>query len=128
GAVELPDGFSAAVIHAGLPYETELITMEMEPEDDESLRNRPRFLVAASLKFVNTRQCKYGQPGGMLSELKFRTNENPGLAIRLYSGEKQVAFTTPPGARTARLRFINDTPTPFALLGIIAEASCGQPA
>ncbi len=128
GSVELPNGFAASLIHCGLPYEAELVTLELEPESEATFRNRPRFAVAAVARFAASRECRFGQAGGTLWEMKFRTDETPGRPIRLFTGEKSVSFTAPPGTRSARLRFLSETPTPFALLGVIAEASCGQPA
>ncbi|MCD8351440.1 MAG: hypothetical protein LUC93_12605 [Planctomycetaceae bacterium] len=128
GAVELPDGFTAGIVHVGLPYAAELVTMELEPEAKETIRNRARFAVAATVRFAGSRDCLYSHSDGGLSEMKFRTSELPGRPVRLFSGDKHVAFSSPPGARTTRLRFVSETPTPFTLLGIVAEASCGQPA
>ncbi len=127
GGLALPDGMTAGVIHVGLPYTTSLVTLELEPEGDESLRNRARFAVAATIRLQATRECLYSHSDGYLAEMKFRTNEAPGRAVRLFTGEKSVTFTTPPGARTTRLRLDTVTPTPFTVLGIIAEAACGQP-
>ncbi len=128
GQVDLPNGFKASLVHCGLAYSAELITLELEPEARDSLRNRPRFAVAAVVRFVKSRECRFGQAGGTLSEMKFRTDEAPGRPIRLFTGEKNVSFTAPPGLRAAKLRFLSETPTPLSLLGVIAEASCGQPA
>ncbi len=128
GAVSLPQAFTAAQIHAGLPYTSELVTMELEPEDKEPFRTRSRFAVAAGFRFYKTRECIYGQNGGTLSEIKFRTNELPGLATRLFTGEKIASFTSPPGTGTVRLQCQSSSPTPFTLLAILAEASHGQPA
>lgn len=128
GSVTLPDKFTAAIIHAGLPYSSEAITMEMEPEAKETIRNRARFAVAATVRLYKSRECLYSHSGGVLSEMKFRVNELPGKPIRLYTGDKNIVFSTPPGTRAAKLRFVSETPTPFTLLGIIAEASYGQPA
>ena len=128
GRVELPDSFTATVIHAGLPYTAELETMELEPEAKETIRNRARFAVSASVRLLGSRECLYGHSGGQLSEMRFRTGEAPGRAARPFTGEKNIVFSSPPGCRTACLRFVSETPTPFTLLGIVAEASCGQPA
>ncbi|MDR1744466.1 MAG: hypothetical protein LBS30_01795, partial [Planctomycetota bacterium] len=128
GAVALPDGFTASVIHAGLPYTAELVTLELEPGDADSIRNRARFAVSAAVRLSRSRECLYSHSDGNLSEMKFRTTELPGRPARLFSGEKNIVFSSPPGARTTRLRFVSETPTPFTILGIIAEASCGQPA
>ncbi|MCD8138442.1 MAG: hypothetical protein LUE17_01450 [Planctomycetaceae bacterium] len=128
GAIHLPDGFTAGVIHVGLPYGAELVTMELEPETKETIRNRARFAVAATVRFAGSRDCLYSHSDGGLSEMKFRTSELPGRPVRLFTGDKHVAFSSPPGARTTRLRFVSETPTPFTLLGLVAEASCGQPA
>lgn len=128
GAVALPDGFAASIIHAGFPYQSELVTMDMEPEAKETIRNRARFVVAATVRFAASRDCLYSHSDGQLSEMKFRTSELPGRPARLFTGEKNVTFSSPPGAHTTRLRFVSDTPTPFTVLGIVAEASCGQPA
>ena len=128
GALELPDGFTASIVHVGLPYAAELVTLDMEPESGETLRNRSRFAVSATLMFEKTRECLYGHTGGTLSEMKFRTSELAGRPPRLFTGEKQVSFSSPPGARAVRLRFVSESPTPFTLLGVIAEAACGQPA
>ncbi len=128
GAVTFPDGFTASIVHAGLPYTAELLTLELEPDDSDTIRNRARFAVSAAVRFLASRDCQYSHSDGALAEMKFRTNETPGQPIRLFTGEKSVVFSTPPGARTTRLRFVSDTPTPFTLLTIVAEASCGQPA
>ncbi|MCC8190791.1 MAG: hypothetical protein LIP77_09200 [Planctomycetes bacterium] len=128
GRVTLPDGFTAGTIHVGLPYTAALTTLELEPEDGDSLRHRARFAVSAGIRFLASRECRYGHSGGSLSEMRFRTAELPGRPIALFSGEKTIVFTTPPGCRTTRLRFVSDSPVPFTILGIIAEASYGQPA
>lgn len=128
GEVRLPNGFKASVIHCGLPYAAELVTLELEPDSDASIRNRPRFAAAATARFVNTRDCLYGHAGGILSEMKFRTSETPGRSVRPFTGDKNVILSVPPGQRAVKLRFVSDAPTPFTLLGLLVEASCGQPA
>ncbi len=128
GGITLPDGFKAALVHVGLPYRVELGTLELEPEKDETFRNRSRFAVSATIRLYKSRDCLYGQTGGTLSEMKFRVSEPPGQAAKLFSGEKNVALTSPPGGRSVRLTLASGTPTPFTVLGIIAEASHGQPA
>ncbi len=128
GAVALPGGFAARVVHAGLPYAAELVTLEMEPEAGETIRNRARFSVAASVRLLDTRECLYSHSDGRLSEMKFRTAERPGEPTAPFTGEKGIVFSTPPGARTTRLRLVSPSPVPFTVLGIVAEAACGQPA
>ena len=128
GAVRFPDGFTASVIHAGIPYTAELSTLDLEPGDTDTLRNRARFAVSAAVRLYASRECLYSHSEGMLSEMKFRTTELPGRPARLFTGEKSIVFSSPPGARTTRLRFVSETPTPLTVLGIVAEASCGQPA
>ncbi len=128
GAVDLPDGFTAAVIRVGLPYEARLVTLDLEPEAKETMRNRARFAVSAAVRLLASRECLYSHSDGRLSEMKFRTTEAPGRAARLFTGEKNVVFSSPPGARTTRLSFVSRAPTPLTILGIVMEASYGQPA
>ncbi len=128
GGIDLPNAMRAGVIHVGLPYRSELSTLELEPDGEGTLRNRPRFAVAAVVRLLNSRDCLYSHTGGGESELRFRTNELPGSAIRLFTGDKSVLFSCPAGARTAKLTFASETPTPLTILGVAVEVSCGQPA
>ncbi len=127
GAIELPSGIVAAHIHAGLSYQAALTTMELEPERTESIRTRSRFAVSAAIRFYKTRECLYGQNNGILSEIKFRTAELPGQPARLFTGEKNVGFSSPPGTSAVTINLVSSAPVPCTVLAIFAEARHGQP-
>ena len=127
GRVEFPGGLKFTRISVGLPYMAELQTLEMEPSEGGTLRNRPRWTVNATIRFWRSRNCLYAiNPEQSLQTMKFRT-ERFDEPIQPFTGEKQAGFYSTSDAGQARVYLTcGAEPVPFGILGIIAEAGYGQ--
>lgn len=126
GKVTLPGKQKFSLIHVGLPYQAEVQTLELEPAEGGTLRNRRRWTVNASIRFWRSRQCLFAVNDSQKRQtMKFRT-EPYDKPIQPYTGEKSASFYSTGNADQARVYLTCVDPVPFGVLGIIGEVSYGQ--
>ena len=126
GKVTLPGKQKFSLIHVGLPYQAEVQTLELEPAEGGTLRNRRRWTVNASIRFWRSRQCLFAVNDSQKRQtMKFRT-ERYDMPIQPFTGEKSASFYSTGNADQARVYLTCVDPVPFGVLGIIGEVSYGQ--
>lgn len=121
GQVSLP--FTAGIRIAGIPYESEAHTLELERED-EPTRGRQKSVAHLVMRVLETRGIKIGTKTSNLRELKERDYEptedpvNPGSEI--------VREQMPDGWEDEiKIIIKQDKPLPMTILSVIPEYTFG---
>ncbi len=112
----------AAVVHAGLPYVSDLSPMRPEIQDEGGTsQGRTRRVGLVWVRLHGTLGLKVGPDERRLVEVLFRTSaDRMGDAVPLFSGDKRVAL---PGGYDAAAGVLvrQDQPLPMTVLGLIME-------
>ena len=133
GAVHAPQAVSsggtlqlsaeANVIHAGLPYESQLTTMRAEvPANDGLGQGRKQRVSKCSLRLFNSLGAKVGSDADNLDEIPFRTTADPmSQGLEPFSGDTEPRALKGGWRREARVVVKQDLPLPLTLLAILAK-------
>lgn len=112
----------AAMVHAGLPYVSDLAPMRPEVQDEGGTsQGRTRRVGLVWVRLHGTLGLKVGPDENRLVEVLFRTSaDRMGAAVPLFSGDKRVAL---PGGYDAASNVLvrQDQPLPMTVLGLIME-------
>lgn len=115
----------AAVIHAGLPYNADLRTLDIEITDGRSsVRTRPKLVGKISLLVKDTRGLLMGQDEDHLQERKPTIPSEYGASIKAVTG---IVEASVPGAwdNQAGVYVRQSDPLPCTILSAIPEVSFG---
>lgn len=124
GTVTLPT--SASVIAIGLPYESELETLDFIGATQEgTIQDKLRNVKTAIVSLENTRSLFYGPNDQRLSEVPFRTNEDYGEPIALFTGDKELVLDAGE-ERSSKMYFKVTDPVPCTILGIQPRVEYGN--
>ncbi|CAK0756629.1 E1_FCCH domain-containing protein [Gammaproteobacteria bacterium] len=125
GSITLPS--EASVVHAGLPYTSDLETLNIELQmQDGTLQGRMVQLSEFTMRLLNSRGGWIGPNSTekTLVELIQRRNEPMGSPIALFSGDCKK--TIPPASNGGGRVFIRQKdPLPITVLGIMPTISVG---
>jgi hypothetical protein len=112
GKITLPNGLTANNVLVGVPYESVIETLPIDPGDSSLQGQRKKLLnlhvklEEAAGRFTTRAFGQYGY-SGQVDEHRFDT---------MYSGMKYMLVTDSPNF-TGQLRIGNFDPTPFSILG-----------
>ncbi|MCV6545691.1 MAG: hypothetical protein OIF56_00135 [Cohaesibacter sp.] len=125
GAIRLPH--KAAIIHAGLPYETVLQTLDLDLGMVKGLgtvQGRKKSVGSIALRLEKSRGLWIGPDEDNLHEWKQRTNEDWNEATRLLSG---IVHFNPSGRWSEGANTIvkQKDPLPMTVLSIMPEVVTG---
>lgn len=125
GAISLP--VKASNIHVGLPYTAELETLDMEPlAMGTTIRNRPRQISSAVIRFFQSRECLAGPAHDRLDTIFRRSSgEAPGMPMQLRTGDEKIHPSPPPDGTNTRLLLQSPSPVPMGILSILAKGEAG---
>lgn len=118
-------GPAATVIHVGLPYTFEIVTLPPERGAGAALgsaQGRMQDINHLTLRlFESGGGARFGAPDGQLDAITFRTAADPiGRAVPLFTGDRRLTF--PGGSdRNGQVQILHEAPLPFTVLGIIQE-------
>lgn len=116
-----------AKVHAGLGYVSEVETLDFEyATETGTVQDKERQILSAVLRFENTRQLFIGPDSDNLNEIPFRTTEDLGEPITLYTGDKSVEVNPPVAERQGRVLMRITDPVPTTILSIIARMTHGE--
>ncbi len=124
GAITLPA--AASKLHIGIAYTSDLYTLGFDyPTQAGSVQDKIKDIASVTVYLRNTRELWIGPDEDHLVEAKFRTDEDYGDPIRLYTGPKIVSI--PPGDLTeARVFMQVRSPVPFTIGAVIPQISNGR--
>lgn len=132
GAFELPE--AAGVIHVGLGYRSELVTLDLEPimQGGGTIRHRPRGIGKVTptlMKSGNAEMAIVAKYQTLEPEwcpvFPQSTSENPAEP-KLFTGEVAVIPYAARENNTTRVAIRCASPTPLAVLGLVAIADVGD--
>lgn len=132
GGFSLPQ--AASVIHVGLPYESVLTTLDLEPaaQGGGTIRHRARNVVAVTptlMKTVNGELAIVSKHQTMPAEwtplLPQSVDVRPDRP-QLFTGETKVIPFPANVSDSTRVSIRCSLPTPMAVLGMVAEGDVGD--
>jgi len=123
GEVTLPE--AASIIHVGLPFKSELITLNLEAQTAAgTIQDKVRSIGSAMVRLENTNALWIGVDESKAEQVNFRTDEVFGQPTRLLTGDKIQNFLAGDGSE-AKIYIKNEDPLPMTVLGIIPRVSIG---
>ncbi len=116
GSITIPT--AATLVHVGLPFTSQLETLELHLQDDNgSSQGRTKSVPTVSIKFEKTRAAFAGPDSDHLDEIRFRDEAYGESPIPLITDD--VALTLNVGYDTSGGVFIeNVAPTPITVLAV----------
>lgn len=110
------------VCNIGLPYTSEVETLELNSPGGESMRDQNKLAYSCSLLLLASRGVRAGGMVGELYEVPERSYENYGQPPFLKTGV--VDFNIPAGWGTdaGRVRLVSTDPLPMEILSITTKA------
>lgn len=132
GTITLP--VAASIVTVGLPYNCDLETTDFtQPTQNGHIYGKARQVVQIHIALLNTRECWVGpgldENGGysLLTEIPFRSFEDYGDPVQLFSGEKREIGLNPITGTAQSSVFIHtQNPLPCTVRAITAEVSYGD--
>lgn len=125
GAVDLSKHYS--VIHVGLPYKTDLETLEVDTPQGETLQNKNRLVSELTVSFEKSRGGFYGlsepdmaDPLNGLQEMKLRNDESVDDPVDLLTGKGSVIIKSN-WNNNGRVFVRQVDPLPMTILSITGE-------
>jgi len=121
GAVALE--YPANVIHAGLPYESHLKTMNLEASTQSGTgQGQYKKVVECTIRLLNTLGLKSGRDENHLDVIPFRGSGDPfGSPPAIFSGDKRIKTFRGDWSTDAYVYIVQDLPLPATILGVIPE-------
>ena len=117
GVLTLPRRF--ATIHVGLPFVSDLETLELESPDMQ-IAGKKRQTAMVNMRLLNTGGILVGPDEDHLLEAKFRNTEGYLEATRLFTGDKRMPVDAS-WKRSARVMIRQEYPLPVTVLDLIPE-------
>jgi hypothetical protein len=120
GSITLP--FPASVVHAGLPYTSEMVTLDLELGPRAA--NKQRRVVEVLVKVERSRALWAGPDADHMTEFKQRDAEPYGSAVGLLTGDMRLAIP-PAWGRSGSIVVQQRDPLPLTVLAVIPEVDIG---
>lgn len=126
GRLDLPGYYHYGIV--GLPYETEIETLDLETGDRRTFTDVGKLINSVGIGFYNTRGGFVGQTGckelNDLEEFRLRESEMVDQGTELFSGHTQVPF---PGTweKTGRVLIKQVDPLPMTVLAVYPKGIIG---
>ena len=123
-ASEKSPGFS--VVHIGIPIESEIRTLPIEfNAQDGAYLSRRKRVSSINILFKNSRGGFFGVDEEKLDEIKWRSNEQLGAPIELFTGKKKVSVPAATWSDIQQVRIKQDDPLPMTVLALVPEIEAG---
>ncbi len=121
GAITLDN--PAAVVHAGLPYTTDLKTLRLEGGTvDGPSQGRQKKISWICARFYQTRGAQFGRDASHLEAVRFDSlaDDTVGGPLPVYSGDYPLDFAGDIDTNS-QILFRQDQPLPMCILGLMAQ-------
>jgi hypothetical protein len=122
GAITLPA--AARVVHVGLPYTSEIKTLDLDLAQARAPANAKRRVTEIVVKVERSRGLWAGPDADNVIEAKQRDIEPYGDPIELYTGDIKLAIP-PSWGRSGSIVLQQLDPLPLTILAIIPEVEVG---
>ena len=117
GSVLFPRKF--ARVHIGLPYITELETLDIEPVE-ETIQGYLKKVSDVTVKFEKSRGMVIGPKFEELTEMKQREFERHGEPTRLLTGSKKITITSD-WNQNGRIFIRQKDPMPLNIISLVKD-------
>lgn len=124
GTLTLPRRFSR--IHVGLPYISDIETLNPEPSERETIQGRKQMIPYVTVRFERSRGLLIGPDILRLQEMKQRKFEVMGAPTDLLTGDSEPIHLRPDWNTNGRLVLRQIYPLPFTVLAIIPDIEVGE--
>lgn len=112
---------AASKVHIGLPYTSDLETLNIELNPgDGTVQGRKKRIAAVLLRLLETRGAMVGPSFDKLNELKMRATEGWGEPIDMFTGDKKINISA--GWSTeGRVCIRMAEPLPITVLAVVPQ-------
>lgn len=117
--------YPAAVVHMGLPIQSDFETLEVNVPGGESIRSKNKSINQINLIVENTRGAKFGRDKDNLTEVPMRQVSDGYYNPNSLQNELIDAYITNVWSQNGRVFIRQDDPLPFGVLGVITDTSVG---
>lgn len=114
----------AMVVTAGLPIQTDVVTLPLENAQGETLQNKRIIVREVTPIFYNSRGGSYGQDEKHLNVWK-QPNPASGLPIAPFTGPARIPINGSP-ATTGSVWMRHTGPTPWSISAVIVTIEVGD--
>jgi hypothetical protein len=121
GSITLPR--AASVVHVGLPYTSEMVTLDLELGPRAA--SKQRRVVEVLVRVERSRALWAGPDADHMTEFKQRDQEPYGSAIGLLTGDMRLAIP-PAWGRGGSIVVQQRDPLPLTVLAVIPEVDIGN--
>jgi hypothetical protein len=117
-------GQPARKVHAGLPYQFKLKTLDLELANQGTLRDCRRLPWHGTVELYVARELSYRVNGGEAKRLDMQEGMELGLALKPETGDRKLESLAG-DSHGVRYEFWSDNPVPCGILSLLAEAQRG---
>ena len=119
--ITIPDGRCIARAAIGLPYTTDIETLDVETQDvPDTIQGKYKKISQVMIRFYKSRMPLIGPNSGDMTEVKLREFEKYGEHTNLLTGDKHVIIP-PSWNSNGRIFIRNIHPVPLTILGIFPD-------
>lgn len=122
GSITLPH--AASVVHVGLAYTSELVTLDLDLSQLRAPANAKRRVTEVVCKVLRSRGLWVGPDANHMTEVKPRDVEPYGDPIALFTGDFKVSIP-PSWGRSGSITLQQRSPLPLTILAVIPEVEVG---
>mgnify|MGYP006951079661 CR=1 FL=1 len=115
--------YPAAVVHVGLPIQSDFETLEVNAIGQEAVRDRKKVISKVSLIVTQSRGAKIGPSSDKLSEAKPRQVADGYYNPNSLQSDLIESYITTDWDSKGRVFVRQDDPLPLCILGLIADVS-----
>lgn len=117
--------YPAAVVHIGLPIQSDFETLSLNVPGGESIRAKNIQITDLSLIVENTRGAKFGRDVNNLTEVPMRQVDDGYYNPNSLQNSLIDAYITNVWSKDGRVFIRQDDPLPLGILGVIIKTSVG---
>jgi len=132
GSITFPNSREYSRAHVGLPYVTDIETLDIEPKTRDTVQGVPKKIANVTVKFNASRGAIVGPVTGRLKlgstalvEMKQREFERLGEPTRLLTGQKTITLK-PTWNSNGKILVRQKDPMPLNIVAIIPEIFIGD--
>jgi hypothetical protein len=128
GAITLPDGKTASVVHIGLPFTTIISPMRLDVDSIVGVsQGQTKRISEVFFHLKDTLGLKYGPSLDELFNLSFRSTAMPmDASPPLYTGSDKQADFMGQFDYDTRIYVVQDQPLPLTLLALVVKYEVGN--
>ena len=112
------------IVHAGLGYSSDLVTLDLAVFNGESIRDKRKQVTAVRFQVSDSRGLCAGRPGSELIEVKQRSTEDYSEPVATLTGLMSIRIITT-WDDAGSIQISQNYPLPAYVLSIMPEVATG---